>query len=174
MRLNSLALRLFFSATAWTVLILVIVGFVLSWLYRSAVERAFDRRLELYLRALVSDVATPELNARQFPAVAGRAVVRSAAVGLVLAGDAARYADAGGAFVALAVGQHAAASRRPGRAERARRTARRLCGGARGPAAAHAGAQHRSRRGGALRWSRSPAMPARSPRRPAVSTTPCW
>jgi signal transduction histidine kinase len=67
MRLNSLALRLFFSATAWTVLILLIVGFVLSWLYRSAVERAFDRRLELYLRALVSDVATPELNADHFP-----------------------------------------------------------------------------------------------------------
>jgi signal transduction histidine kinase len=67
MRLNSLALRLFFSATAWTVLILVIVGFVLSWLYRSAVERGFDRRLELYLRALVSDVATPELTLENFP-----------------------------------------------------------------------------------------------------------
>ncbi len=67
MRLNSLALRLFFSATAWTVLILVIVGFVLSSIYRSAVERAFDRRLGVYLRAIVSDVATPELNAENFP-----------------------------------------------------------------------------------------------------------
>jgi signal transduction histidine kinase len=67
MRLNSLALRLFFSATAWTVLILVIVGFVLSWLYRSSVERGFDRRLGVYLRAIVSDVATPDLNVDQFP-----------------------------------------------------------------------------------------------------------
>ncbi len=64
---NSLALRLFFSATAWTVLILVIVGFVLSWLYRSAVERAFDRRLGSILRTLVSDVATPELSVENFP-----------------------------------------------------------------------------------------------------------
>jgi len=60
MRLNSLALRLFFSATTWTVVILVVTGIVLSSLYRAAVERAFDRRLDVYLRALVADVATPE------------------------------------------------------------------------------------------------------------------
>jgi signal transduction histidine kinase len=62
MRLNSLALRLFFSATTWTVLILVVTGIVLSSIYRAAVERAFDRRLGVYLRTLVSDVATPEEN----------------------------------------------------------------------------------------------------------------
>ncbi len=67
MRLNSLALRLFFSATTWTVVILVITGVVLSSIYRAAVERAFDRRLGVYLRSLVADVATPEENAGKFP-----------------------------------------------------------------------------------------------------------
>jgi signal transduction histidine kinase len=67
MRLNSLALRLFFSATTWTVVILVVTGIVLSSIYRAAVERAFDRRLGVYLRTLVTDVATPEENAGKFP-----------------------------------------------------------------------------------------------------------
>jgi signal transduction histidine kinase len=67
MRLNSLALRLFFSATTWTVLILVVTGIVLSSIYRAAVERAFDHRLDVYLRALIADVATPEENAGKFP-----------------------------------------------------------------------------------------------------------
>jgi signal transduction histidine kinase len=67
MRLNSLALRLFFSATTWTVVILVVTGIVLASLYRGAVERAFDRRLGVYLRTLVADVAMPEENAGKFP-----------------------------------------------------------------------------------------------------------
>jgi len=67
MPLNSLALRLFFSATTWTVVILVVTGIVLSSIYRAAVERAFDRRLGVYLRTLVADVATPEENAGKFP-----------------------------------------------------------------------------------------------------------
>ena len=60
MRANSLALRLFLSATVWTVLILVATGFVLSSLSRQAVERAFDRRLGVYLKTLIADVASPE------------------------------------------------------------------------------------------------------------------
>jgi len=60
MRANSLALRLFVSATAWTVVILLITGFVLSSLYRDAVERSFDRRLNVFLRTLVAEVASPE------------------------------------------------------------------------------------------------------------------
>jgi signal transduction histidine kinase len=67
MRLNSLALRLFFSATTWTVVILLVTGIVLSSIYRAAVERAFDRRLGVYLRSLVADVATPEENVGKFP-----------------------------------------------------------------------------------------------------------
>ncbi|HXX09065.1 MAG TPA: sensor histidine kinase [Pseudolabrys sp.] len=67
MRANSLALRLFLSATAWAVVILLITGIVLSSLYRQAVERAFDRRLGVYLRTLVADVASPEEAGEKFP-----------------------------------------------------------------------------------------------------------
>ncbi len=67
MRANSLALRLFLSATAWTVVILLITGVVLSSFYRQAVERAFDRRLGVYLRTLVADLAAPEEPSGKFP-----------------------------------------------------------------------------------------------------------
>ena len=60
MRASSLATRLFLSATAWVVVILVITGVVLSSVYRDATERAFDRRLNLYLRTLIAEVATPD------------------------------------------------------------------------------------------------------------------
>src|SRR5689334_23594452 len=67
MRANSLALRLFLSATAWAVVILLITGIVLSSLYRQAVERAFDRRLGVYLRTLVADLSAPEEQGDKFP-----------------------------------------------------------------------------------------------------------
>src|ERR1700729_2753047 len=60
MRGSSLATRLFLSATAWVVVILIITGVVLSSVYRDATERAFDRRLNLYLRTLIAEVATPD------------------------------------------------------------------------------------------------------------------
>ncbi len=67
MRANSLAVRLFLSATSWTVIILFITGFVLSALYRQAVERSFDRRLRVYLRTLVAEVAAPEETSYRIP-----------------------------------------------------------------------------------------------------------
>jgi signal transduction histidine kinase len=67
MRANSLALRLFLSATAWAVVILLITGIVLSSLYREAVERSFDRRLGVYLRTIVADLASPEETGAKFP-----------------------------------------------------------------------------------------------------------
>jgi signal transduction histidine kinase len=60
MRRSSLATRLFLSATAWVAVILLITGIILSSVYRDATERAFDRRLNLYLRTLVAEVATPD------------------------------------------------------------------------------------------------------------------
>jgi signal transduction histidine kinase len=60
MRASSLALRLFVSATAVTVVILLVTGVVLSSLYRDGAERSFDRRLGVYLKTLVADVAAPE------------------------------------------------------------------------------------------------------------------
>src|SRR5580704_9550927 len=60
MRRNLLATRLFFSATAWVVVILAITSVVLSSVYKDATERAFDRRLNLSLRTLIAEVATPD------------------------------------------------------------------------------------------------------------------
>src|SRR5258707_8211714 len=67
MRANSLALRLFFAAATWTVVILLVTGIVLSSLYRAAVERSFDGRLGVYLRTLVADVASPDEGSDKFP-----------------------------------------------------------------------------------------------------------
>ena len=75
MRANSLALRLFLSATAWTVIILLVTGVVLSSLYRQAVERAFDRRLGVYLRTLVADIASPEEAGEKFPQSLGEPLI---------------------------------------------------------------------------------------------------
>ena len=61
MRADSLALRLFLSATVWTVVILLVTGFALSGLYRDSVERGFDRRLGVYLKTLIADIASPEI-----------------------------------------------------------------------------------------------------------------
>src|SRR5258705_3078905 len=66
MRGSSLATRLFLSATAWVVVILLIPGMVLSSLYGSATERASDRRLNFYLRTIVAEVATPDATPDQF------------------------------------------------------------------------------------------------------------
>src|ERR1022692_5087135 len=67
MRANSLAFRLFLWATGLTVVILIVTGVALSSIYRQAVERAFDRRLDVYLRTLVADVASPEEAGKKFP-----------------------------------------------------------------------------------------------------------
>ena len=71
MRANSLALRLFLSATAWTVVILVATGAILSSIYRDDVERSFDRRLGVYLQSLVADAAAPEQVADHGPPMLG-------------------------------------------------------------------------------------------------------
>jgi signal transduction histidine kinase len=66
MRANSLALRLFLSATIWSVVILIITGIALSSIYRQSIERGFDRRLAVYLKTLVADVASPEEAGENF------------------------------------------------------------------------------------------------------------
>ena len=66
-RTNSLAVRLFLSATTWTVVILLLTGIVLSSFYRHSVERAFDSRLGVYLKTIVADLATPDDNDDKFP-----------------------------------------------------------------------------------------------------------
>ena len=66
MRANSLALRLFLSASIWTAVILIITGIALSSIYQQSVERAFDRRLSVYLKTLIADVASPEEAGEKF------------------------------------------------------------------------------------------------------------
>jgi signal transduction histidine kinase len=60
MRANSLRVRLFLSAAFLTVVILIATGAYLSAQYRAAVERSFDRRLNVYLGTLINDLMSPE------------------------------------------------------------------------------------------------------------------
>jgi signal transduction histidine kinase len=71
MRTNSLALRLFLAATAWTAAFLVVTGLVLSSQNRQTVERSFDRRLAVYMKSLVGDLTGPEDAAERFPQSVG-------------------------------------------------------------------------------------------------------
>jgi signal transduction histidine kinase len=66
MRANSLALRLILSASILTAVILVITGVALSSIYQQSVESAFDRRLSIYLKTLIADVASPEEAGEKF------------------------------------------------------------------------------------------------------------
>ena len=68
---RSIAARLFASAAFWSILILVVAGFVLSALYQRTTEADFDRRLGVYLQALVADVATPGDESRTAPGQLG-------------------------------------------------------------------------------------------------------
>jgi signal transduction histidine kinase len=54
MRLNSLAFRLFASAAAWTLIVLPAAAILLASIYRGALERNFDARLNVYLTSLVA------------------------------------------------------------------------------------------------------------------------
>jgi signal transduction histidine kinase len=58
-RRNSLSRRLFLSSAVWTLLVLPIAGIVLVSLYRGAVERSFDARLNQYLEYLIA-ISSPE------------------------------------------------------------------------------------------------------------------
>jgi signal transduction histidine kinase len=50
---GSLTVRLAVGSALWSVISLVAVGFILSSLFRGTVERAFDARLDTFLRALI-------------------------------------------------------------------------------------------------------------------------
>lgn len=56
MRVRSLSSRLFFTAAFWSTIALVVAGFVLTALYQTSVEKAFDERLGVYLKTLVGTV----------------------------------------------------------------------------------------------------------------------
>ncbi|WP_371345292.1 ATP-binding protein [Ancylobacter sp. IITR112] len=71
MRSGSLALRLFVSATVVSVLVLAVTGFTLHQVYRAAVERAFDQRLDVYLKTIVADVANSPSGTMPEPTTLG-------------------------------------------------------------------------------------------------------
>ncbi|MEG6510079.1 ATP-binding protein [Methyloligella sp. 2.7D] len=54
MKPKSLAFRLFFSAAAWTLVVVLATAILLISLYRGVVERNFDARLNAYLTSLVA------------------------------------------------------------------------------------------------------------------------
>jgi signal transduction histidine kinase len=55
MKANSLAFRLFSTATAWTLLVLPMAGFITYSLYRQEIEASFDRRVGVLLTVILSD-----------------------------------------------------------------------------------------------------------------------
>ncbi len=64
---QSIATRLLVSSAAWSLVILLIAGVVLSTFYRRSAERAFDERLHVYLKSLVAAVASPDDSERSDP-----------------------------------------------------------------------------------------------------------
>jgi len=58
MAATSLAARLLLSAALWTAGVLLVAGLALSSYYQDLVERGFDLRLHVYLKALVGDLAS--------------------------------------------------------------------------------------------------------------------
>jgi signal transduction histidine kinase len=67
MRLNSLAFRLFAAAAAWTLIVIPVAAVLLTSLYRQAVERNFDARLNVYLTGLVASSTRNEATHPRLP-----------------------------------------------------------------------------------------------------------
>jgi signal transduction histidine kinase len=74
MRLNSLAFRLFASAAVWTLVVLPATAFILVSLYRQAVEKNFDARLNVYLTSLVASTTQGGATAPKEPTHLGEPV----------------------------------------------------------------------------------------------------
>ena len=64
---GSIAFRLFVSSTFWSLVILLGAGIALSALYRHTAEADFDNRLDVYMHALIADVATADDPATVMP-----------------------------------------------------------------------------------------------------------
>ncbi len=68
---KSLAFRLFASSAAWTLVVIPIAAILLVSLYRQAVERNFDARLNVYLTSLVASTTSEGAATPQDPANLG-------------------------------------------------------------------------------------------------------
>jgi signal transduction histidine kinase len=74
MRFNSLAFRLFASAAAWTLVVLPVTAILLVSIYRGALERNFDARLNVYMTSLVASSTTGGSRQPQEPAPLGEPI----------------------------------------------------------------------------------------------------
>ncbi len=70
-RNSPIATRLYASSAFWCVLILLIAGLGLSTIQRRTAVRAFDERLNVFLNAIVADVASPAEDTRTGPGELG-------------------------------------------------------------------------------------------------------
>ena len=68
---KSLAFRLFASAAAWTLVVIPAAAILLISLYRQAVERNFDARLNVYMTSLVASSTAEDGDSPQEPANLG-------------------------------------------------------------------------------------------------------
>ena len=94
MRPNSLAFRLFASAVAWTLVVLPVTAILLVSLYRQALERNFDTRLNVYLTSLVASTTQEGAVAPKEPDRFRPAHIRHSVLGMVLANQAAQRGHA--------------------------------------------------------------------------------
>jgi signal transduction histidine kinase len=71
MTARSLAFRLFASAAAWVIGVLLVAGVLLVSYTQHATENAFDERLHVYLKTLVADLANRAVGERTAPGALG-------------------------------------------------------------------------------------------------------
>lgn len=81
MHASSLARRLFLTATVVSAVVLIGAGVLLSTLYRASVERSFDRRLNVYLKTIVADVAISSSTTFAEPSALGEPLFEQALSG---------------------------------------------------------------------------------------------
>jgi len=74
MRFNSLAFRLFASAAAWTLVVIPVTAILLVSIYRGALERNFDARLNVYMTSLVASSTVGGSRQPQEPAPLGEPI----------------------------------------------------------------------------------------------------
>lgn len=69
--MRSIAARLFLTAAAMSSVVLIVASILLTAYYRSEAEEVFERRLDVYLRAIVADVSESGQEGRTGPGQLG-------------------------------------------------------------------------------------------------------
>ena len=82
---RSIATRLFLTAAALSSVVLLLASLFFTTYYRQEAEEVFERRLDVYLRAIVADVSEFGTGRPHRAGTARRSAIRAAGFGLVLA-----------------------------------------------------------------------------------------